>query len=47
MKDYIINSFILQDKNTLDDIYNYIKMRYDKLIEIHNVKLELTNLIKI
>ena len=46
MKDYIINSFILQDKNTLIDIYNYIKIRYDKSVEINNIKTELTYLIK-
>ena len=28
MKDYIINCFILKDKNTLIDIYNYINIRY-------------------
>jgi hypothetical protein len=46
MKDYIINSFILQDKNTLIDIYNYIKFRYDNLVEINDIKRELTKLIK-
>lgn len=46
MKDYIINSFILQDKNTLFDLYNYIKFRHEKTVEINNVKSELTNLIK-
>ena len=46
MKDYIINSFILQDKNTLIDICNYIKFRYDKSVEINNIKTELTHLIK-
>jgi len=46
MKDYIINCFILQDKNTLIDIYNYIKFRYNKSIEINNVKMELTKFIK-
>lgn len=46
MKDYIINSFILQDKNTLIDIYNYIKLRYNNLVEINHIKIELTKLIK-
>ena len=46
MKDYIINSFILKDNNTLLDIYNYIKFRYDILVEINNIKTELTTLIK-
>ena len=46
MKDYIINSFILQDKNSLIDIYNYIKLRYDNLVEINDIKTELTKLIK-
>jgi len=46
MKEYIINSFILQEKNTLIDIYNYIQVRYDKTVEINDIKTELTNLIK-
>lgn len=46
MRDYIINSFILQDKNTLIDIYNYIKLRYDISVEIDHIKKELTYLIK-
>ena len=46
MKDYIINSFILQDNNTLLDIYNYIKCRYNNLVEINDIKIELTKLIK-
>jgi hypothetical protein len=46
MKDYIINSFILQEKNTLIYIYNYIQSRYDKLVEINDIKTELTFLIK-
>jgi len=40
-KDYIINSFILQNKNTLIDIYNYIKFWYDKSIEINMIKSKL------
>ena len=46
MKDYIINSFILQEKNTLIYIYNYIKFQYDKSVEINDIKLELNFLIK-
>jgi hypothetical protein len=46
MKDYIINSFIIQDNNTLIDIYNYIKIRYDNSVKISYIKLELTKLIK-
>ena len=46
MKDYIINCFILQDNNTLLDIYNYIKKRYDNLVEINYIKTELAKLIK-
>jgi len=46
MKDYIINSFILQDKNTLEDIYNYIKFRYNNEIEINEIKQKLIKLIK-
>ena len=46
MRDYIINCFILQDSNTLLDIYNYIIFRYDNLVEINDIKKELTKLIK-
>jgi len=46
MKDYIINSFIIQDNNTLIDIYNYIKNRYDNSVKISYIKSELTKLIK-
>ena len=46
MKDYIINSFILQDSNTLIDIYKYIKNRYNNLVKINDIKTELTKLIK-
>lgn len=46
MKDYIINSFILHDNNTLIDIYKYIKFRYDNSVEINDVKTNLSNLIK-
>jgi hypothetical protein len=46
MKDYIINSFMFKNNNSLFFIYNYIKMRYDKNIEIKYVKTILLNLIK-
>ena len=46
MKDYIINSFILQKQNTLIDIFNYIKFRYDKSVEINYIKQKIRNLIK-
>jgi hypothetical protein len=46
MKDYIINYFILQNKITLIDLYNYIKIRYINSIEINDIKIELKNLIK-
>lgn len=46
MKDNIINSFILQEKNTLIDIYNYLKLRYDTSVDINDVKQQLTILIK-
>jgi len=45
MKDYIINCFILKDKNTLIDIYNYINVRYDVSVEINDIKIELIKLI--
>ena len=46
MKDYIINSFIINDNNTILDIYNYIKYRYNDLVEINDVKKEITWLVK-
>jgi hypothetical protein len=46
MKNYIINSFILQNKNTILNIYEYIKLRYDKSVELSNIKIELSNMIK-
>lgn len=46
MKDYIINSFILKDRNTLIDIYNYIKFRYDIFVEINDIKSDLYKLVK-
>lgn len=46
MRDYIIDSFILQDNNTLLDIYNYVKFRCDISAEINNIKTNLTKLIK-
>ena len=46
MKDYIINSFILQDINSLLDIYNYIKWRYMMSVNITQIKQNILNLIK-
>ena len=46
MENNIINSFILQDNNSLHDIYEYIKSRYDNSILIDNVKIEIKKLIK-
>ena len=46
MKDNIINSFIIQEKNTLIDIYNYIKLRYNISVEINDLKQQLIILIK-
>ena len=46
MNNYIINSFILQDKQSFNEIYDYIKFRYEKLIEINDIKKDLTSLIK-
>ena len=45
MNDYIINSFIIQNKNTLNDIYEYIKNRYNS-VDINDIQLELKKLIK-
>lgn len=46
MKSYIINSFILQNKNTIFNIYKYIKLRYDKSVELTNIKIELSEMVK-
>ena len=46
MKDYIINCFILKDKNTLIDIYTYINSRFNEFIKINDIKIELIKLIK-
>lgn len=46
MNNYIINSFFFRNRNTLMDIYNYIKIRYDNNVEICNLKIELNNLKK-
>ncbi len=46
MKNYIINSFILQNKNTILNIYEYIKLRYDKSVELSNIKIELSEMVK-
>ena len=46
MKDHVINSFILQDKNSLVDIYNYIKPRCDKSVEMNDIRIELAKLVK-
>ena len=41
LKDYIINFFILSDHNSLLNIYEYIKRRYYKTIDINNIKNEI------
>ena len=46
MKDYIMTCFIIQNKNTLMDIYNYVRSRYDKTIELTKIKETLSILIK-
>ena len=46
MKSYIINSFILQNKNSIPNIYEYIKLRYDKSVELTNIKIELSEMVK-
>jgi hypothetical protein len=46
MKNYIINSFFLQKKNTMHDIYEYIKLRYDKTAELSKIKVELAEMVK-
>ena len=46
LKDYIINFFILSDHNSLLNIYEYIKRRYYKTIDINNIKNEIAYLLK-
>jgi hypothetical protein len=46
MQNYIIDSFILQNKNTLVDICNYIKLRCEKSIKINTILTEIKLLIK-
>jgi len=46
MKDYIINSFICKNNNTINDIFEYIKKRYMKSIELNKLKIEINILIK-
>lgn len=45
MNIYIINSFILQNKNTLIDIHKYVKTHYNNSIEIKYIKKEIRKLI--
>jgi hypothetical protein len=46
MKNYIINSFINQNKNTLFNVYDYINLHYDTLVKITNIKIELSEMVK-
>lgn len=46
MKDYVIDSFIFKNNNTLTDIYKYTKFRYNNSLEINDIKREITKLIK-
>jgi hypothetical protein len=46
MNNYIINSFILQNKNTIHNIYEYIKLRYDASVELINIKIKLSEMVK-
>ena len=46
MNSYIINVFILKNKNTLNEIYTYIKNRYTSSIDINEVRGCVSDLIK-
>jgi hypothetical protein len=46
MNSYIINVFILKNKNTLNEIYNYIKNRYHISIDIASVRGCISELMK-
>ena len=43
---HIIDSFFFYDNNTINDIYKYIYIRYDKFVKINNIKKCLKQLIK-
>tara|TARA_B110000967_G_C18773448_1_gene504307 strand:- start:99 stop:785 length:687 start_codon:yes stop_codon:yes gene_type:complete len=43
---HIIDSFFFYDNNTINDIYKYIYIRYDKLVKINNIKNCLKQLIR-
>lgn len=46
MKNFIINSFILREKNSLLDMYNYIFQRYNKYVKIQEIIPHLTTFVK-
>jgi hypothetical protein len=46
MNIYIINFFILQNNPSLIDIYKHITLRYKKTVDINDITVELTKLIK-
>ena len=46
MKDYVINSFIFKNNNTLTDIYKYTKFRYNNSVQVNDIKREISKLIK-
>ncbi len=46
MNNQIINSFILSDTQSFDKLYNYIKTRYDKELQIVDLKSKLRQIIK-
>jgi hypothetical protein len=46
MNNFIINSFIYNNYNTIDSIYKYIKLKSKLIIEFNDIKNELNNLIK-
>jgi hypothetical protein len=46
MKNFIINSFILREKNSLLDMYNYIFQRYNKSVKVQEIIPHLTTFVK-
>ena len=46
MENYIINSFIIKYRNTIEDIYNYLRFRYNYTNEINEIKKILAKLVK-
>ena len=47
MEKYIINSFFYKKRNDINYIFEYIKQKYDTVLEINDIKMILKNYIKL